>query len=132
MQEKGKSVFEIITMASMLEKEVRSLEDKKIVSGILWKRMEVGMPLQLDATINYITVKSNPGVAVKYTKIDSTYNTYKYVGLPKGPISNPGMNSIIAAINPKDSPYWFYLSDGRTIFSKTFEDHCTNKAKYLY
>ena len=131
MQKKEKSVFEIITMASMLEKEVRTLNDKKIASGILWKRIEVGMPLQLDATINYITGKSDPAVAIKDTKIDSPYNTYKYKGLPKGPISNPGMDSIIAAINPEDSPYWFYLSDGRTIFSKTFEEHTVNKAKYL-
>lgn len=131
IQEKGKSVFEIITMASMIEKEVRSLNDKKIVSGILWKRIEVGMPLQIDATINYITGKSDPAASIKDTKIDSPYNTYKYKGLPKGPISNPGINSIIAAINPKDSPYWFYLSDGSTIFSETFEEHTANKAKYL-
>jgi len=131
IQEQRKSVFDIITMASMLEKEVRTLDDKKIVSGILWKRMEAGMPLQIDATVNYVTGKSDAGVAIKDTKIDSPYNTYKYKGLPKGPISNPGMNSIIAAINPKDSPYWFYLSDGRTIFSKTFGEHTANKAKYL-
>ena len=132
IQEQKKSVFDIITMASMIEKEVRTLNDKKIVSGILWKRMEAGMPLQLDATVNYITGKSDPAVSIKDTKIDSPYNTYKYRGLPKGPISNPGMNSIIAAINPKDSPYWFYLSDGTIIYSKTFEEHNANKAKYLY
>jgi len=131
IQEKGKSVFDIVIMASMLEKEVRTLNDKKIVSGILWKRIEVGMPLQLDATINYITGKSDPAVAIKDTKIDSPYNTYKYKGLPKGPISNPGMDSIIAALNPKDSPYWYYLSDGTIIYSKTFEEHKANKAKYL-
>jgi len=131
MQEKGKSVFEIITMASMLEKEVRSLEDKKIVSGILWKRMEAGMPLQIDATVNYITDKSDPGVSIKDTKIDSPYNTYKYPGLPKGPISNPGMDSIIAALEPIKTSYWFYLSDGTTHFSKTLQEHAANKAKYL-
>ena len=131
MQEKQKSVFDIVTMASMLEKEVRSLNDKKIVSGILWKRIDARMPLQIDATINYITGKSDPGVSIKDTKIDSPYNTYKYKGLPKGPISNPGMYSIIAALNPTDSPYWYYLSDGVTIYSKTFEEHIANKAEYL-
>ena len=131
IQKQKKSVFDIITMAAMLEKEVRTLSDKKIVSGILWKRLEAGMPLQIDATINYITGKSDPGATIKDTKIDSPYNTYKYKGLPKGPISNPGMSSITAAIEPTDSPYWFYLSDGATYFSKTLEEHNVNKAKYL-
>lgn len=131
IQKQKKSVFEIITMASIIEKEVRILNDKKIVSGILWKRLSVDMPLQVDATVNYITGKSDPGAAIKDTKIDSPYNTYKYKGLPKGPISSPGMNSIIAALNPKDSPYWFYLSDGVTIFSKTLEEHNIAKAAYL-
>ncbi len=126
-----KSIFEIITMASMLEKEVRTLSDKKIVAGILWKRLSVGMPLQLDATINYITQRSDPSVAIKATKIDSPYNTYKYKGLPKGPISNPGIDSIVAALNPTKTAYWFYLSDGKTIYSKTAEEHAANKAKYL-
>ena len=131
IQEQKKSVFDIITMASMIEKEVRTLNDKKIVSGILWKRIGAGMPLQIDATVNYITDKNDPGVLIKDTKIDSPYNTYKYKGLPKGPISNPGMESMVAALNPKDSPYWYYLSDGTTIFSKTLEEHNSAKAKYL-
>lgn len=126
-----KSIFDIVTMASMIEKEVKKIEDKKVVSGILWKRLKVGMPLQLDATVNYITDKNDPAVAIKDTKIDSPYNTYRYKGLPKGPISNPGIDSITAALNPTDSPYWFYLSDGKTIFSETLEQHNAAKAKYL-
>lgn len=120
-----KTVFEVITMASIIEKEVRTLEDKKIVSGILWKRLEVGMPLQVDSSINYITGKNDPGATIKDTKIDSLYNTYKYQGLPFGPISNPGMDSILAAIYPKETNYWYYLtnSNGKTIFSKTFAEH---------
>lgn len=126
-----KSIFDIVTMASMIEKEVRSLDDKKIVSGILWRRLAIGMPLQLDATINYITGKNNPGVAIKDTKIDSPYNTYKYMGLPKGPISNPGIDSITAAIYPKTTNYLFYLSDGITHFSETLAQHNTARALYL-
>jgi len=126
-----KSIFDIVTMASLLEKEVRTLDDKKIVSGILWKRLSIDMPLQLDATVNYITGKSDPSVSIKDTKIDSPYNTYKYRGLPKGPISNPGINSIIAAIYPTQTNYWYYLSDGKTIFSETLEQHNAAKAKYL-
>lgn len=126
-----KSIFEVVTMASMIEKEVRSLTDKKIVSGILWKRLSVGMPLQLDSTVNYITDGNDPAVSIKATKIDSPYNTYKYKGLPKGPISNPGMDSIIAALSPTKTAYWFYLSDGITRYAKTDEEHAANKAKYL-
>ncbi len=127
----SKSIFDIITAASMIEKEVRTLDDKKIVSGILWKRLSVDMPLQLDATVNYVTGKSDAGVKIKDTKIDSPYNTYKYKGLPKGPISNPGIESITAAIYPVASKYWFYLSDGITHFSATLEEHNIAKAKYL-
>lgn len=131
ISKQNKTIFEIITMASLLEKEVRTMEDKKIVSGILWKRIADGMHLQLDATVNYITRKDDPGVAIKDTKIDSPYNTYKYGGLPKGPISNPGLDSITAALNPTKTAYWFYLSNGRTIYSKTGAEHLANKAKYL-
>ena len=131
IQKQKKTIFEIITMASMIEKEVRSLNDKKIVSGILWKRISIGMPLQLDATINYITDKNDPGVAIKDTKIDSPYNTYKYKGLPKGPISNPGIDSTTAAIYPTQTKYWYYLTDGTTIFSETLQQHNEAKAKYL-
>lgn len=128
-----KSIFDIVTMASLIEKEVKTLDDKKIVSGIFWKRIDISMPLQSCATINYITGKSDPGAAIKDTKIDSPYNTYKYYGLPKGPISNPGIDSILAAIYPKKTQYLFYLSgvNGETIFSKTAEEHNAAKAKYL-
>ena len=126
-----KSIFDIITMASMIEKEVRNINDKKIVSGILWKRIVIGMPLQVDATVNYITGKSDPAARIKDTQIDSPYNTYKYYGLPLGSISNPGINSILAAIYPTKTDYLYYLSDGKTYYSKTFEEHQAAKALYL-
>lgn len=129
----GKSIFEIVTMASILEKEVASFEDRRLVSGILWKRLEAGIPLQVDATITYITGKKTTSISKKETEIDSPYNTYKYPGLPRGPISNPGLESIMAALYPKESDYWYYLSapDGTTIFSRTLEEHNNAKAKYL-
>jgi len=128
-----KNVFEIVTMASLIEKEVRTLDDKKLVSGILWKRLKANMPLQIDATINYIKEQKTTRISIEDTKIDSPYNTYKYRGLPAGPISNPGIDSIIAAIYPENSNYWYYLStsEGKTIFSKTLEEHNIAKAKYL-
>jgi len=129
----GKSIFEIITTASLLEKEVKTFKDKKIVSGILEKRLKNGIPLQVDATIIYITGKKTTRISKKETEIDSPYNTYRYRDLPLGPISNPGIESIMAAIYPEDSPYLYYLSttEGETIFSGTLEEHNIAKAKYL-
>ncbi|MBD3208769.1 MAG: endolytic transglycosylase MltG [Candidatus Nealsonbacteria bacterium] len=133
IENQGKSIFEIVTMASLLEKEVRTTEDKKIVAGILWKRMENDIPLQVDATITYLTGKKSTKVSIEETKIDSPYNTYKHKGLPVGPICNPGLESIEAAVYPKESEYWFYLStpEGKTIFSETLEEHNIAKQKYL-
>ena len=129
----GKTIFEIITMSFLIEKEVQSLNDKKIVSGILWKRLSAKIGLQVDATIIYITGKKSVKVSKQETEIDSLYNTYKYRGLPLGPISNPGLESIEAAVYPENSDYWYYLStlEGETIFSKTLEEHNIAKAKYL-
>lgn len=128
-----KSIFEIITMASLIEKEVQTQEDKKLVSGILWKRLKKGMPLQVDATIIYIVDKKTTKVSIEETKIDSPYNTYKYKGLPLGSICNPGLESIRAAIYPEISEYFYYLStpEGETIFSKTLKEHNYAKSKYL-
>ncbi len=130
----NKSIFQIVTMASILEKEARILEDKKVISGVLWKRLKAGMALQVDSTVNFITGKNDSKVSIKDTKIDSPYNTYKYAGLPLGPISNPGMDSILAAIYPTESPYWYYITadgTGETIYSKTLEEHQAAIDKYF-
>ncbi len=128
-----KTIFEIVTIASLLEKEVRTLQDKKLVSGILWKRLKNDIPLQVDATITYITGKRSTKVSKEETQINSPFNTYKYKGLPLGPICNPGLESILAAVYPEDSEYWYYLStpEGETIFSKTLEEHNIAKAQHL-
>jgi len=133
IKEQGRTIFEIITMASLLEKEVKDFEEKKIVAGVLWKRMENGIGLHVDATISYITGKKTVKISKEETEIDSLYNTYKYRGLPLGPICNPGLESIIAAIHPVNSDYWYYLStpEGETIFNETLEEHNIDKARYL-
>lgn len=136
----NKTVFEIITMASLIENEVVSDEDRAIVSGILWKRLAIGMPLQVDATIAYIKKvqgimnSTNGKISREDTKINSPYNTYRYRGLPAGPIGNPGLSAITSAVYPKSSPFLYYLSTpkGQTIFSKTLEEHNVAKAKYLH
>lgn len=139
MRKKNISLHEAVIMASLVEKEVVSDDDRRTVSGILWKRLRLGIPLQVDATINYAKKLAgdergpNGKIYVIDTKIDSPYNTYRYRGLPPGPIGNPGLSALKAAINPKDSSYLYYLStpDGRTIFSRTLEEHNAAKAKYL-
>ncbi|MCX6813827.1 MAG: endolytic transglycosylase MltG [Candidatus Azambacteria bacterium] len=125
------STYEILNMASLIEKEIPKDSDRPIVAGILWKRLKAGVPLQVDATLVYITGRNEIHEADK--KINSPYNTYLYRGLPKGPIANPGLSAIKAAIFPETSPYWYYLSakDGTTIFSKTLEEHNRNHAIYL-
>lgn len=132
--QKTRSVFSILTMASLLEKEVRSFEDKKIVAGILWKRLDAGYPLEVDSSLEYFRVgkgslSKNPQLKIE----DFGYNTYKYSGLPLGPICNPTQESFEAAFSPAPSSYWFYLSapDGQTIFSKNLREHLINKEKYL-
>ncbi len=133
IKKQNKSIFEIVTMASILEKEVRTLEDKKIAAGIFWKRIKIGQPLQSCATIAYALEIDKWRYSYEDTRVKSPYNTYLNQGLPIGPISNPGLDSIKAAIEPEKSDYWYYLSntEGKTIFSKTFEEHNIAKEKYL-
>lgn len=123
---------EIITMASIIENEVFGKEDRLLVSGILWKRHENGWPLGADATLLYIT--DDRSITAEDLNIDSAYNTRKNQGLPPGPISNPSIESIEAALYPKDSEYWFYLTTldtGKVIYAKTNEEHNANRSKYL-
>lgn len=131
---KGKSINEIVTMASIIEKEVNNEKDRPKVAGIFYKRLAIGMRLEVDSTVNYITGKNDPSAEYKDLEIDSPYNTYKYYGLPPGPISSPGLSAIKAAIYPEESEYLFYLNrqdTGETIFSKNFDEHIRNKNKYL-
>lgn len=127
----------IITIASLIEKEVPFHDDRFLVSGILWNRLKVDMPLQVDASVCYAKHRTSAGCyPLKRSdfQIDSLYNTYKYYGLPPGPIGNPGLSAIEAAMNPKNSDFWYYLSDPetkKTIFAKDLEEHNENRAKYL-
>ena len=137
MREKTKkqnhTIFEIVTMASILEKEVKTPEDMKIASGIFWDRISAGMPLQSCATVAYVLGKEKKQYSFEDTRTPSPYNTYLVKGLPPGPIANPGMNAIQAAIYPKKTDYNYFLTDpetGKTIFSKTLEEHEANKVKY--
>lgn len=133
IRRQGKTIHEILTLASIIEREVQSDVDKKIVAGIFYKRLKIGMPLQADSTINYITERNATQVSLEETKIDHPYNTYRYAGLPPGPISQPGMSSILAALYPEESPYVYFLTtpEGQVIYSQTFDEHRRAKSHYL-
>lgn len=129
----GRTVDQVIIMASIVEREVQKSEDMAVIAGILWKRHDVGMGLDADATIRYARDKWDEPLTIDDLAVDSPYNTRRYRGLPPGPISNPGLAAIVTAIHPEESEYWYYLSasDGTTIYAKTNEEHNLNKAKYL-
>lgn len=128
-----KTIYEIVTLASILEKEVRTDSDRKIAAGIFYDRLTQGIPLESDATVNYVTGKNVLQPSLGDINIESPYNTYLNKGLPPGPICNPGFSAIKAAIYPQDSEYFYFLTkpDGSTVFSKTYEEHLANKRKYL-
>ncbi|MDO8668832.1 MAG: endolytic transglycosylase MltG [Candidatus Buchananbacteria bacterium] len=130
----GKNIFEVVILASIIEREVPKDADKKLIADIFLKRIEAGIALQSDATVNYVTGKGRAQPSYDDLKIDSPYNTYKYRGLPPGPISNPGIKSLEAVIYPTKNPYYYFLTtldDGTVIYSQTYEEHLINKAKYL-
>ena len=124
---------EIITLASLIEREAGDLESKKIVSGILQNRLEIGMALQVDAVFDFLLGKESSELTEEDLMIDSPYNTYLYPGLPKGPIANPGLDSIRAVFEPTETDYLYYLTapDGTFYYSRTFEEHKMNKFRYL-
>ncbi len=131
-KEQTRSINDIITMASIVEKEVRTKKDIPIVAGILWKRLDNNWLLGADATLLYL--KEDRTIDYQDLKEDSKYNTRTKGGLPPGPISNPGLESLKATLYPQDSQYWFYLTTldtGEVIYAKSNEDHNYNKAKYL-
>ena len=133
IETQDKTLHEVLTMASLLEKEVKNYEERQIAAGILWKRLKNGWPLQVDATVNYVTGKRSIELTKDDLKTDSLYNTYKYYGLSPGPICNPGIDSIKASIFYKQSDFWYYLTkpDGKTEFSRTLEEHNIKRARYL-
>jgi UPF0755 protein len=134
LEESEKTIEEVVTMASILETEARTKDSRRIISGILWKRLEEEMPLQVDVVFKYINGKNTYQLTREDLKTDSPYNTYLYKGLPPTPIANPGLDSILAALEPAETDYWYFMSDmrGNFYYSVTFEEHVMNKRLYLY
>ena len=121
----GLSVYDLITLASLVEREVRYPEDRPIVAQVLLKRLKMNMPLQTDATLQYLMDTPKEDVSLEDTKIDSPYNTYQHTGLPPGPIANPGMASIMAVLHPAETDYLYFVADrqGHNHYAFTYEEH---------
>jgi len=133
IESSGHTLHEIVTMASLLEEEARTPTSRRMISGILWNRIAIGMKLQVDAVFPYIIGKNTFTVTKKDLTFDSPYNTYLYPGLPLGPIDNPGLVSIEAAVRPTKNNYIFYLSDmqGGMHYSRTYAEHLRKQRFYL-
>lgn len=133
IEKSGKSLSELVIMASLLEREAPQTEDRRLIAGILWTRIQKGMLLQVDAVFPYILGKNSFELTKADLAMDHPYNTYVHKGLPAGPIANPSLNAILAAANPIKTNYLFYLSDmqGNMHYSATYAEHLAYKRKYL-
>lgn len=129
----GHTLSDIVILASLVEREARTIESRRMIAGILWHRLALGMPLQVDAVFGYIFDRPTYSPSFADLKIDSPYNTYVHKGLPPGPIANPGLESIEAAVYPAQTAYLYYLTgrDGQMHYASTYSQHQANQRKYL-
>ncbi len=129
----GHSLSDIVVMASLIEKEARSDTVRRTVAGILWNRLERGMPLQVDAVFGYIFGRDTYSPSFADLKVDSPYNTYTHTGLPPGPINNPGLAALDTALHPAKTDYLYYLTDKNGVmhYATTYAQHLANQRKYL-
>ena len=130
----GSVSYNDLILASIVEREIHGERDRKIVADIFKRRLKIGMPLQADSTVNYVTGKETPALSSIDRGFDTPWNTYLYRGLPPTPISNPSLESIEAVRNPIANSYLYFLTDkdGVIHYGKTLEEHNINKAKYLH
>jgi len=129
----GHSLSDVVIMASLLEKEARSDAVRRTVAGILWNRLALHMPLQVDAVFGYIFGRDTYSPSFADLKVDSPYNTYTHVDLPPGPINNPGLDALDAALHPTKTSYLYYLTDTNGVmhYATTYAAHQANQRKYL-
>ncbi len=129
----GRSIDNVVILASIIEKEVAASKDRALVADIFLKRLKEGIPLQSDATVNYITGSGRTKSTAKDLEVNSPYNTYKYKGLPPAPIDNPSLDAIKAVIYPESNPYYYFLTDSNGVahYAKTYAEQQKNKEKYL-
>lgn len=129
----NKNLYEVVTLASIVDAEVPTLEDRKLVAGVFANRLAVGMPLQSDVTLNYVFKETKTNHTIAETKVSDPYNTYLNKGLPPGPINSPTVTATEAALNPGETDALYFIStpEGEVIYSKTLEQHNAAVKKYL-
>jgi UPF0755 protein len=129
----GVTVPQAVTVASLVEREAKADADRPAIAGVIYNRLRIGMPLQVDATIEYALPEHKAALSFGDLKINSPYNTYLHAGLPPTPIANPGRPSLEAAFHPSksDDLYYVYCGNGRHVFAKTLSEHQANVARCL-
>jgi UPF0755 protein len=131
-EELNMSIDQVVTLASIIEREAKLDSERKLISGVFHNRLKKKMLLQSCATVQYLLKEPKEELLYEDLEIDSPYNTYKYPGLPPGPIASPGLAAIEAALYPEDTDllYFFALDDGSHVFSKTYNEHINAQNKY--
>jgi len=129
----GRTLHEVLTLASIVQNEAGNDSEMPVIAGVFQNRLDIWMPLESDATVNYVLGTNKRQPTYEDTAVQDPYNTYQNYGLPPGPIGNPGLNAILAALNPAQHDYLFFLHPlgGEIVLSRTFEEHLRNKARYL-
>jgi UPF0755 protein len=129
----GVTVPEVVTVASLVEREAKTEPDRPMIAAVIYNRLRLGMPLQIDASIEYALPKHESELSLRDVRIESPYNTYLNAGLPPTPIANPGLPSLEAALHPSktDALYYVYCGHGRHVFARTLAQHQANVARCL-
>lgn len=133
LKERGVTLHELMTIASLVEREAAVDKERTLIAGVIYNRLEINQRLEIDATVQYALGENKERLYEKDLQIDSPYNTYRNDGLPPGPIGSPGLDSIKAALQPEKSEYFFYVTkkDGSRehLFGKTYAEHLQNIAE---
>lgn len=124
-EERQLSIYELVTLASLVEKEARYPEDRPVIAQVFFKRLAINMPLQTDTTLQYLREEVKEDLSIEDTKVVSPYNTYLHYGLPPGPIASPGMASVEAVLKPADTDYLYFVADrdGHNHYGYTYDEH---------
>jgi peptidoglycan lytic transglycosylase G len=129
----GRTIPEVVVIASLVEREGKADDERPIIASVIYNRLRLGMPLEIDASIEYTFAEHHDVITKRDLESDSPYNTYRHTGLPPTPIASPGKPSLDAAFGPARSDYLYYVAkgDGHHAFAKTLQEHNTNVARYL-
>jgi UPF0755 protein len=130
----GVRVIDVVSVASLIEREAKADDERRLMAGVYYNRLRRRMPLEVDATIEYTFPRHKSEITRADLASDSPYNTYKHLGLPPTPIANPGRASLLAAFNPQPSQYLYYVyrGNGHHAFAQTLSEHNANVARYLH